>query len=380
MPFSKVDAALDDIRAGKMVILVDDEDRENEGDLVMAAEACTPADINFMVTHARGLVCLTLSRAQSKRLALTPMVERNNSPYETDFTVSIEAASGVTSGISAADRARTVQVAIAEDATPADIVTPGHIFPIRARKGGVLVRTGHTEGSVDLARLAGRGSAGVICEIMNEDGSMARRPQLERFAQTHGLRILTIEDLIAYRIARDSVMERVVSRDVQTRWGALHLVVFRSRADGLEHLAMVKGQLSDEVVPLVRVDAVELPGDMLDFVLSGGAGLQGTLEAMEEVGAGVVVFLAKRLQPGSLSARVARLGEAPEGEEEPQMDMRAFGTGAQILKEVGVRRFSLMSNHKRRMIGLEGFGLEQVGQVPMPELAPAVQVRKTEES
>lgn len=374
MSTSRVKRAIEDVAAGKMIILVDDEDRENEGDLVLAAEACTPEAINFMVTHARGLVCLTLTEARTRQLGLPLMVKHNRSAFETGFTVSIEAASGVSSGISAHDRATTVKAAIAPEASPEDIVAPGHIFPIQARNGGVLVRTGHTEGSVDLARLAGRFPAAVICEIMNEDGSMARLPDLEAFAEKHGLSILSIEELIAYRMAQDSVVEPVVQRELNTPFGEVSVSVFKSTLDGREHLAIQKGDLKNGHVPLVRVDALDMPADLIDLTLCGGQELSQAFQEIDKAGAGVVLFLSRACGPSGLSDRVARLGERRELEQ--PMDMRAFGVGAQILRQLGVSRFNLLSQRKLRMIGLEGFGLELLEQLPMPDFTPAVEIKK----
>ena len=372
---ANVEAAIADIAAGKMVILVDDEDRENEGDLCMAAELVTPSAINFMATHARGLICLTLTESQILRLGLPMMVESNESPFETGFTVSIEAREGVTTGISAADRAHTIRTAVRAEASADDIVKPGHVFPIRARKGGVLVRTGQTEGSVDLARLARLAPAGVICEIMNEDGSMARRPELEAFAERHGLRIVTIADLIEYRLSRESLVERVSERIINTPdWGPISAQVFRSVIDQSEHLALVKGDVTTAEPPLVRVQSIELPSDLVGLALSGGGvELRAAMSLISDEGRGVFVYLLRKDADGmSLADKLDRIAGSEERSKErfrrvgARMDLREFGVGAQILKGLGVRRFRLMSNHEVRIVGIEGFDLELVERVSLP--------------
>ncbi|MCB9655867.1 MAG: 3,4-dihydroxy-2-butanone-4-phosphate synthase [Deltaproteobacteria bacterium] len=371
MPFRNVEAAIREIAQGKMIILVDDEDRENEGDLCMAADLVTPEDVNFMACHGRGLVCLTLTSDKIRALGLPMMVEHNTSTYETGFTVSIEASEGVSTGISARDRARTILAAVSDKAVPADLVSPGHVFPIRARDGGVLVRTGQTEGSVDLARLAGRSAAGVICEIMNDDGSMARRPDLEAFAARHGLRIVTIAELIEYRLAHESLVETVQSRVFSaTPWGEIELLVVRSKVDDREHLVIRKGVIDPAVPTLVRVQSVDLPADLLSFALTGCAEQNAALSAMAEAGSGVFVYLVRALGGMSLSEQLAHLGQESV---HPTYDrvgsrltLRDFGIGAQILKGVGVRRLRLMSNHDVRIVGLEGFDLEMVERVELP--------------
>lgn len=372
---ANVAAAISDIAAGKMVILVDDEDRENEGDLCMSAELVTPEAINFMATHARGLICLTLTETQIKRLGLQMMVESNESPFETGFTVSIEAREGVTTGISAADRAQTIRVAVRAEASPEDIVKPGHVFPIRARKGGVLVRTGQTEGSVDLARLAGRVPAGVICEIMNEDGTMARRPELEAFAARHGMRIVTIAELIEYRLARESLVERVAERVIETPdWGPVRAIVFRSIIDQSEHLALVKGEPKPEEPVLARVQSVELPSDLVGLALSGGGvELRAAMSLITQEGRGVFVYLLRKdAAQVSLAEKLDRISAADSAPSRKyrrvgaRMDLREFGIGAQILKALGVRRFRLLSNHEVRIVGIEGFDLELLERVPLP--------------
>lgn len=382
MSFENVSAAINDIAEGKMVILVDDEDRENEGDLCIAAEKVTPEAINFMAVHGRGLVCLTLTQEKIEQLHLPMMVERNNSPFQTGFTVSIEAREGVTTGISAQDRAHTIRVASARGATASDIVSPGHVFPIRARDGGVLVRTGQTEGSVDLARLAGLEPAGVICEIMNPDGTMARRPELEAFAREHRLRIVSIAELIAYRCAHDTLVEPACARVVRTdAWGEVKAIVMRTRVDHSEHLVLVKGDISADEPVLVRVQSIDLPADLIGLTLSGGgAEMRAAMDAIVTAGKGVFVYFVRH-DPhgvGPLAPLAAKLEKIDLEATSPtyhrvgtRLDLREFGLGAQILKAVGVRKFRLMSNHDVRIVGLEGFGLEVVERVPLPVREPA---------
>jgi 3,4-dihydroxy 2-butanone 4-phosphate synthase / GTP cyclohydrolase II len=369
---ANVQGAIDDIARGRMVILVDDEDRENEGDLCMAAEQVTPEAVNFMATYARGLICLTLTEEKTEALRLPMMVERNTSAFQTGFTVSIEARQGVSTGISAADRAHTILTAVRDDASPDDLVTPGHVFPIRARKGGVLVRTGQTEGSVDLARLAGLRSAGVICEIMNEDGSMARRPDLERFAETHGLRIVTIAELIEYRLAHEALVDVVADRELQTpAWGDVRAVVLKSQADQQEHLALVKGQISEDRPTLVRVQSIDLPADLVTLALTGGGPeLQAAFRVIADAGEGVFVYLCRTDTPLRMSEKLDRLEASDPARRYhrvgSRLDLREFGTGAQILRKLGVRKFRLLTNREFRIVGLEGYGLELVDRVELP--------------
>ncbi len=372
MAWENVRGAIDDIAQGKMVILVDDEDRENEGDLCMAAQKVTPEAVNFMATHGRGLICLTLTEAKIAQLDLPMMTERNRSPFQTGFTVSIEAAEGVSTGISAADRARTIMAAVHPEARPADLVTPGHVFPIRARDGGVLVRTGQTEGSVDLAKLAGLESAGVICEIMNPDGTMARRPELEKFAEQHRLRILTIAELVDYRLAHDTLVEKVVERRVRTEaWGEIDAVVLASRLDGSEHLALRVGEIDPETPHLVRVQSISLPADLVGLALSGGgAEMQAAMSAIAAEGSGLFVYLVRsKPDSGDIARKLAELGQPSAATSYAKvgvrLDLREFGIGAQILKLLGVRRFRLLSNSDVRIVGLEGFGLDLVARVPL---------------
>lgn len=343
-----------------MVILVDEEDRENEGDLVMAADLVTPEAINFMAKHGRGLICLTMTRERCEYLQLPPMATRNGTKHGTAFTVSIEAATGVSTGISAADRARTVQVAVARDTRPADLVQPGHIFPLQAQDGGVLMRAGHTEAGCDLARMAGLSPASVICEVMNDDGTMARLPDLEAFALEHGLKIGTIADLISHRSRNESLIERLGSREMQTPWGRFTGTSFRDRS-GQVHLALSVGQWSAEDEVLVRVHEPLSVLDLLDVEGSAHSwSLPRALTTLQETGKGVAVLL-----NGGCDADILT-GQLQAGSSEPPrttMDLRTYGVGVQILLDLGVRRMKLMSN-RRRMPSMTGYGLEVTGFLP----------------
>ena len=354
---SPIEEIIDAARNGKMFVLVDDEDRENEGDLVIPAQMATPDAINFMAKHGRGLVCLALSRERVEQLKLPLMAQHNESRLQTAFTVSIEARDGITTGISASDRARTIAVAVDATKGPQDIVTPGHIFPLMARDGGVLVRTGHTEAAVDIARLAGLIPAGVICEIMNDDGSMARRTDLIAFAQRHGLKVTTIADLIAYRRRHDRIVERRVSADFTSAHGgdwAMHVYV--NKIAYAEHIALVKGDLRTPEPVLVRMHAVNVLDDALGNLRSGRAGmLQGAMEMIGKAGRGVVVLLREPM-PTALSERVQ--GFLATGKTVPQL--RDYGIGAQILLDLGVRDMILLSNTAQTIVGLEGYGLSVV--------------------
>lgn len=375
---ARVQAALDDIAAGKMVILVDDESRENEGDLVMAADLATPEAVNFMATYGRGLICLTLTPDRIEKLELPMMVRKNDSPYGTAFTVSIEASTGVTTGISAADRARTVAVAVDPNATAADLVSPGHVFPLRAREGGTLVRAGQTEGSVDLAKLAGRAGAGVICEIMNPDGTMARLPQLEVFAREHTLRILTVADLIAWRLRTESQVERVAITELKTvSMGRVTAHVFRNRVNDLQYLALVKGEIDGDTPTLVRVHSSDIWGDVLQaFRRDAGPVLNQSMRVIGGATSGVVLYILRPFDKDSVLRSLASHAEADsiEGEIPPaprQADpyptgLRDYGLGAQVLRELGLRRIRLLTNSTRRLVGVEGYGLEVVERVPVP--------------
>ena len=373
---TNIEAALADIRAGKMVILVDDEDRENEGDLCLAAELTTPVAINFMAVHGRGLICLTLTDARLQQLDLPPMVRDNTSPLGTAFTVSIEAARGVTTGISAHDRATTVLAAMADDARPEDLTRPGHVFPLRARPGGVLVRTGQTEGSVDLSRLAGLKPAGVICEVMADDGSMARMPQLEVFAEEHGLRIVSVADLIRYRLDRDSLVHVVRDTPIRLRYHSeWRAVVYANDVDSLSHLALVKGDVSGVDGVLVRMHNACLLGDVFGNVTCDcGERLRGAMHLIEGEGRGVVVYLHQDLRPLPWMVDhhvLAAPGTGqPPAPEPPELGMpktlRDFGIGAQILRDLGLRRIRVATNNPKKIKGLKGYGIDIVERVPIP--------------
>ncbi|HVG59578.1 MAG TPA: 3,4-dihydroxy-2-butanone-4-phosphate synthase [Hyalangium sp.] len=362
-----VERALSEIRRGRMVILTDDEDRENEGDLVMAAEKATPKAINFMATHGRGLICLSLTEDRIRQLNLPLMVHDNTSPFQTAFTVSIEAARGVTTGISAADRARTIQAAVAPHAKPGDLVRPGHIFPLRARDGGVLVRTGQTEGSVDLARMAGLEPAGVICEIMNPDGSMARRPDLMRFARKHRLVMLSVADIIRYRLERERLIKRIDTATIERRGaGTFQAYTYGSDVDSAVHVALVKGDVRGKEPVLTRVHRACLMGDLLGSTqCECGSQFEQAIQRIQEAGRGVIVYLQKdvpaktRLQCTHLSNEVVVKGR-PD-----QTRLREFGVGAQILKDLGLTRLRLLTNNPKKIVGLESYSLEVVEQIPL---------------
>ena len=361
---SPVEDIVAELRAGRMVILVDEEDRENEGDLVLAADHVTPEAINFMARFGRGLICLTLTRERCERLALPPMVARNGTKMGTAFTVSIEAAEGVTTGISAADRARTVQAAVAPNAQPDDLVQPGHIFPLQAVEGGVLMRAGHTEAGCDLAGMAGCSPAAVICEIMKDDGTMARLPDLQIFAAEHGIKIGTIADLIEHRSRTESLVEKVGTRTLQTAYGEFTAHAYRDKPSGAVHLALVKGQWgADEVVP-VRVheplsvlDALEVNRSMHSW------GLDTSLHYLDAQGKGVAVLLNCGESAAQLLAQFEGTARAAQAPERGRMDLRTYGVGAQILRECGVQKMQLMGQ-PRRMPSMAGYGLEITGYIP----------------
>ena len=358
----RVHRALEDIRAGRMVILVDDEDRENEGDLVMAAEKVTPEAINFMAKWGRGLICLTITEERVEQLDLPMMVDDNQSQRSTAFTVSIEARHGVSTGISAADRAHTIKVAIADDAHPHDIVSPGHVFPLKARPGGVLQRTGHTEGSVDLARLAGFGPAGVICEIMNDDGTMARMPDLVEFAEKHGLRILSIADLIQYRLEHEQMIEKRLEGDLQLpsgkRWRA-HL--FGQKHDAREFLALTLGEVDDQPT-LVRMHTGSVIGDVFDVRSPARVAIRDVIARIEDEGRGVIVFIPGPIDLESDLGQRLGLAVKPKHMDTGEV-LREYGIGAQVLRSIGLRRIRLLTNRPRRIAGLEGYGLEVLEQL-----------------
>ncbi|HNA83380.1 MAG TPA: bifunctional 3,4-dihydroxy-2-butanone-4-phosphate synthase/GTP cyclohydrolase II [Thiobacillaceae bacterium] len=359
MSLAPIQEIVAELKAGRMVILVDEEDRENEGDLVMAAEHVTPEAINFMVKHARGLVCLTLTDARCRQLGLKQMVSDNQTPHGTAFTVSIEAAEGVTTGISAADRAVTIQAAVAKSAVPSDIIQPGHIFPLRAQPGGVLVRAGHTEAGCDLCAMAGLEPASVICEILKEDGTMARLPDLLEFAKEHQLKIGAIADLIHYRAANERLVEREGEREIATPFGNFRLVVFRDKISRATHLALSRGDIRADVETLVRVHEPISLVDALDMTGAGHAySVHGALKILaQEKTAGVVVLLHRPESADDLAARALPADTAPPAR---KFDLRNYGTGAQILRDLGVGKMKLLAT-PRKMPAMDGFGLEVTG-------------------
>lgn len=360
---SPVEDIVADMRAGRIVILVDEEDRENEGDLVLAADHVTPEAINFMAKFGRGLICLTLTRERCERLNLPPMVTRNGAQYSTAFTVSIEAAEGVTTGISAADRSRTVQAAVAANAQASDLVQPGHIFPLQAVDGGVLMRAGHTEAGCDLAAMAGCSPTAVICEIMNDDGTMARLPDLQLFAAEHGLKIGTIADLIEHRSRNESLIEKVGSRTIQTAFGEFTAHAFKDNTSQSLHLALVKGQWAPDEVVAARVHE---PLSVLDLLETGRAmhswSLDQSLQYMADQGRGVVVLLNCGENAAQLLAQFEGTARPAQAPERGRMDLRTYGVGAQILRECGAYKLNLMGN-PRRMPSMTGYGLEIVGYI-----------------
>ena len=377
MPLATIEEAIDEIRRGRMVILTDDKDRENEGDLCMAAEKVTPEAVNFMATYGRGLICLTLTEERVRHLGLAMMVSDNTSPFGTAFTVSIDSARGITTGISAADRAKTILDSIADDAKPQDLATPGHIFPLRARNGGVLVRAGQTEGSVDLARLASLKPAGVICEIMKDDGTMARQPDLMRFAKKHKLKVVTNADLIQFRLNYDSLVYKAASAPLPTRIGGdFQAIVYNTHVDDSEHLALIKGQISANEETLVRVHTKYIPGDVFGFeLLNTGAVIQRSMELIAKAGKGVILYL----QPKQKAHHPAMVAYPKvEGKQQKgmnpsfvyQADFKEYGIGAQILRDLGVRKMRLLTNNKKHLVGLRGYGLEVTSLVPIPREHP----------
>ena len=357
-PFVTIEEAIDEIRRGRMVVVCDDENRENEGDLTLAAQFATPEAINFMAKEGRGLICLSLTAERCDELGLNLMAAKNEAPLQTAFTVSVEARHGVTTGISAADRAHTVQVAIDPNSEPEDLVQPGHVFPLKAKDGGVLERAGQTEAAVDLARLAGLNPAGVICEIMNDDGTMARLPDLVAFAQRHNLKVAKIADLISYRLSYDKLVERDIASTLHTRFaGDFRLQVYTNVLTGVEHIALVKGDLEVPGPVLVRVHALNVLEDVLGQENDGRAGiLQAAMSEIHAAGRGVVVLI-REPSPTSISDRIkSRLGQPATG----VPPLRDYGIGAQILKDLGIRDMILLSQSERPIIGLEGYGLRVV--------------------
>jgi 3,4-dihydroxy 2-butanone 4-phosphate synthase/GTP cyclohydrolase II len=374
MPFASIEEAAADLREGRMIIIVDDEDRENEGDLVCAAEKVTPEVINFMATHARGLVCMPLTEERCDELHLTMQVADNTSFLGTAFTVSIEARKGVTTGISAADRATTVLTAVDPKTRPQDLARPGHVFPLRAKKGGVLVRPGQTEASVDLARIAGLNPSAVICEIMNDDGTMARMPQLEEFAARHGLKIITVADLVRYRMQKEVLVRRAAETDLPTVYGLFRAIAFENALSEEVHLAMVMGDVRTEDPVLVRVHTENVTCDMFGSLIDDtGFQLHAALERIAAEGRGVVLYLRQRQNNLDLVHQLATyrlMQERGLSKEEASLQTgygteRDYGVGAQILHELGLRRILLLTNHPPRVSALEGFELEIVGNVPL---------------
>ena len=360
MSFNTIPEILDDIRAGRMVVILDDEDRENEGDIVMAAQMVRPEDVNFMVREARGLLCLTLTEQRTRQLGLKPMVSDNTSPYHTNFTVSIEAAEGVTTGISAHDRARTIQVAVKSDAKPQDLSQPGHVFPLTAQPGGVLTRAGHTEAGCDLAALAGLEPASVLIEILHEDGSMARRPELEVFAKKHGLKIGTIADLIRYRLETEKTVERVHEEEVQTEFGPFRLVAYRDAIRRGLHFALVRGTVDDGAPVLSRVHVRNTLSDVLHLTRDDlGLTVTAALRRIADEDRGVLLVLSGEDTAEALLARLKGQPAAISAEDAQHNQWRQLGLGAQIMADLGVHRLRVIGT-PRKLVGLGGFGLEVV--------------------
>ena len=376
---AKIEDALEDLRQGKMLILVDEADRENEGDIVIAAEKVTPEAINFMARFGRGLICLSMTEEKANELELPLMVSDNTSNFKTAFTVSIEAKRGVTTGISAADRATTILTAIADDAKAEDLSRPGHIFPLRAKAGGVLVRAGQTEGSVDLARCAGLKPAGVICEIMNEDGTMARMPDLEKFAKEHGLKIVTTTDIIKYRMFKEILVQRAAETQIPTFYGGdFKAIAYENQVDVHEHLALVKGEINPDEEMLVRVHSECLTGDVFGSLRCDcGPQLQAAMKMIQDEGKGIIVYMHQEGRGIELGNKLKAYALQDEGKDTVEAnealgfksDLRDYGLGAQILVDLGVKKIKLMTNNPKKIVGLKGYGLEVVERVSI-QVAP----------